>query len=46
MIGTPPYPRPTPCRRDAAHQRHLATRINYAALADQPAEDATPTDTP
>jgi putative transposase len=31
---------------DAAHQQQLATRINYAALADQPAEDATPPDTP
>jgi putative transposase len=31
---------------DAAHQQHLATQINYAALADQPAEDATSTDTP
>jgi putative transposase len=31
---------------DAAHQQHLATQINYAALVDQPGEDATPTDTP
>lgn len=31
---------------DAAHQQHLATQINYAALADQPAEDATSTHTP
>jgi putative transposase len=31
---------------DAAHQQHLATQINYAALADRPAQDATPTDTP
>jgi putative transposase len=49
---TPPPPPAPPsgidylCLVDAAHQQHLATQINYAALADQPADGATSTDTP
>jgi putative transposase len=47
----PPPPPPTGIDYlrlvDAAHQQHLATQINYAALADDPAPDTGPsTQTP